>query len=255
MIIGLGNQGNLEDEMNIAIPSYNSPKSLVKCIENIQKHSPDSRIYVCEDVTRTNVDVHWYCHNPVPVGVGGARRLLTEEILKEYPDDILLQLDDNSKVGEGAIDRVRTAMENNPEFAWIGALNAYKHWMVSSGISMLSIEEDIHFINCIGACFSAINPRFIHQCGNFSYLAVREDAEMCFRAWANGWYVGMIDVKFTHTRAKNRTVDNPFHPKSKTWKICCQYIAATYPNHAKFMGKNKLGKLFKFPEEVYKVDG
>jgi len=241
--------------MNIAIPSYNNPKSLVKCIENIQKHSPDSRIYVCEDETRTNIDVHWYCHNPVPVGVGAARRVLTENILKEYPDDILLQLDDNSKVGEGAIDRVKTAMENNPEFAWIGALNAYKHWVISSGISLKRIEEDIHFCNHIGACFAAINPRFLHQCGNFSFLITKEDVEMCFRAWANNWYVGMIDVNFTHTRGKERDETHPFHPDSKAVLGANLYIANEYPAHVKLLGKNKLGKLFKFPEEVYKVDG
>ena len=84
----------------IAIPSYNDPKSLIKCVKKIKETSPNSKIYVVEQKSKTDVDVDKYVHYPEPLGVGKARQMVTEYIMKDYPNEIIIHMDDNTYVNK-----------------------------------------------------------------------------------------------------------------------------------------------------------
>ena len=238
----------------IAIPSYNDPKSLIKCVKKIKETSPESKIYVVEQTSKTDVDVDKYVHYPEPLGVGKARRIVTDLIIKDHPDEIIVHVDDNTTVGKFAIDKLEKAMKTYPEFAWIGALNAFKHWLVGAGNSVEKLENEIIFTHSIGANLAALNPSFAKKHGHFKDMLVREDFELCGNAWSNGWYVGMIDVNLGHTRnTKSRTIDHPFHPKSEEFLSANAMIASLYPDHFKLIKNRQIRRKFKFPEKTYRI--
>ena len=238
----------------IAIPSYNDPKSLIKCVKKIKETSPNSKIYVVEQKSKTDVDVDKYVHYPEPLGVGKARQMVTEYIMKDYPNEIIIHMDDNTYVNKGSIDKLESAMINNKEFAYIGDCSGFKRWMISGGMSLEDLNSKIHFCPHVGGYFSAINPEFIKLYGHFSNMIVREDVELCAKAWANGWWVGMINAGISHTRGtKARTEEHPFHPKSKEMVTANEMISMKYPDHFKATKDGKLRRTFKFPDKTYRI--
>ena len=241
--------------MIIAIPSMNRSKMLTRCVNQVKLTSPQSKIYVIEQQSKTELEVDQYFHYDEPLGIGKARAIITEKIHKDHPESIIIHLDDNTFIGEGAIDKVQKTMKKYNKFAWIGALNAFKVWKIASGMTKEEAESNVHFAPHIGAYFAAINPEFISEHGNFRKdFIVREDVEMCARAWATGWYVGMIDVNINHAREKGRAEDHPFHPRSKEMFEANGKIKSFYPDHFKTTKGNKqLRRRFKFPDETFLI--
>jgi len=239
----------------VAIPSYNDPKSLRRCVRSIRKYSPCISIYVVEQVSHTKDiidDVTFYKHHPSQLGVGMARKVVTNYVLRDHPGSVIIHMDDDTVVhGSGVMEKANQIIRQYPEFAWVGALGAFKHWYISGGMSQDDIINKIHFCTNIGAGFAAINPEFIKKHGHFDHSFItKEDVELCSRAWANGWFVGMVDIQIRSPR-KKRDISHPFHPKSEQYLSANEKIASLYHGHFKLVGNRKLRKRFDFPEESF----
>jgi glycosyltransferase involved in cell wall biosynthesis len=249
-----------DERITVCIPTMNRKKLLTRFVKNYVENCPlrTDFIFINSNVDQRCVDSnishmihqvdngHTYIDHYIPPSSVGEARAVGMDIAKDIGNEFVFSGDDDSRVGEMAIEKMLAPIMQDDRFWKIGHLGGYRAFMRDFDLM------EVRFHAVIGVLW-VTTLSVLNNIGNIDRSMIsREDNEFSARIWHEGGWTAIVDAKVAHTRhqpleAGKRTIPENM---SKGWMDANDLIADRFPD----IFKHKSGKLyrqFKWPEEKF----
>lgn len=245
-------------DVSVILPTMNRRLHLLKCVETLRKNCSLTRLrLVVVDSTPSTGDrvqlselEEFGFHRAVlirsrPRGVGAARAVGVDWSMKRPKIRNMVFLEDDAFVGPDCLERLLAVQMQEPKFGYVGVVGGYVRFWKDRGWS----ENQIRYYSNLGVCWT-FSREFVKKVGNFDpSLVMREDAEMGFRAWDNGFMVGAVLAPIRHSRS-----GESFKQGTPLWMESARQVESKYPELVKATSHGCLRPRFKYPEKPYTID-
>lgn len=255
-----------KNKIAVVIPTYNRPKLRKRCLLSIAvnvsvpvtavvvdnsderyRTSNDEIQKLLADSPHTGIRVEL----PPACGVGMARDEGVGTSLWAGCDHVV-NIDDDTIVGKGAIETLVSIQQQEPLFGQVGAAGTLDRIGRKQG--------EVWFQAGSAGCLCH-SRQFLEQAGSFDPdFDIREDGEISFRVWDEGFYVGTALVDVVNKRhqpyltADGRQATKQHHKMgSPEWMEACHEIARRYPDLVWVTSDGKIRRKFKFPNVKYSL--
>ena len=239
------------------IPTKDRPQDLKECVKSYMNNCPiPTEIIIVDDsldpIRAQDILEDQESWHKIQIltgntmkGVGPARAYGVQYVLDKTDHQYIVNTEDDARIMLNSIERLLAVIYQEPTFGYVGTVGNYKAFWRDWE------SDEVRFYHNLGVLW-AFNVEFIKQCGNFDVsLVLREDLEMCLRAWFNGYYVGAVEAPIKHKRSSSE-----YKAGDPPWMQANQQIQDKYGNFIKTTKNGRVminKKVFTYPKIKYKL--